>query len=497
MKKMFMNLNRTLRAVCMLCGVASVMSCGLQSGAPEIFPAQLTKEIPQLPEFPIEEFELQNGLHVLFREDRELPLVDVRLYIPGGSLWEDPMLPGVFSAMGDQMREGGSGSLSPDALDEFLEDRAASLSSAVGDEYGEFGVNSLAEDFPEVFRVFAGMLLQPRFDESRLSLWKTQSLEGIRRRSDDPSTIAGLTLRRLLYGESPYGKILNADNIEDIQRIDLLRLHREYVRPEQALLVVHGAISRTEIENLINIHLSAWENRHTTALAAPEINHTPQPGIYFVARPLQQATITIGQLGAQRLSDDYLDIAVFNEIFGSGGFGSLLMDRVREELGLAYSVYGAILPAVKQGMNLIGLQTKTDSAAQAIEESLAILQRTQTQVVPEHSLQEAKDGIIQSQVFDFDSGFKILKRQAYLRLLHYPKDYDQSYLPGIRNVNAEDILRTSKRRWDINKLVIVVVGDPLAREALLQKTRLPQKESLLSGMKLVDAQFTNEPLIPE
>lgn len=472
------------------------LSCSLQDSAPELFPKGILGELPENPELSFEEFQLENGLRVLFVEDREFPLVDLRLYIPGGSLWEPTTMRGVYAALGAQMREGGAGKLGPDELDRFLEDKAAELSSSFGEEFGEFGLNALAQDFEDVLPVFADMIFSPQFDASRLSLWKTHALESIRRREDNPSTIAGLTLRKLLYGDGPYGRILSKLDIEQIDRESLQALHAQSLHADHAIMVIHGAISRSQVEKSIRQHFGAWQKSGQAERPAPEIEHQVSPGIYFIERPLQQATIHIAQRGVPRLSDDYLSIAVFNEIFGSGGFGTLLMDRVREELGLAYSVYGSIMPGVKEGMNLIGLQTKNESAAQAIEESLLVLQRTQEDALPQSSIDEAKNGIIQSRVFTFDAAFKILRRKAYLRLLHYPVDFDDTYIPGIQKVSQNDILRTARRRWDINKMVVIVVGNAQAKEGLVRKVSGEQKGSLLRGMKLIDAQFDELPQLP-
>lgn len=457
----------SLLACAALAHLAGCASLGGSSFSDQERAAEVAAFKPVQPE----RWTLPNGLTVLYLRDDELPLVSGKLFIRGGSLWATDMPTGSVSAMGDQMRQGGAGQLSADALDMEVEKLAAGVSSTMSQEFGAVAFSSLSSDFDRVFSIFSDVVLKPRFEPERLALWKGQSLESIRRRKDDPSTVASVAFLQLIYGNSPYGRIAVERDVEAITRAGLLSLHQRLVRPDGAILVVTGRIDRKHVEKAVQQHFGSWRARGTSLSAPPLVNFKPQPGVYFITLPFSQATVQMGQLGIPRLTPDYPQIEIFNEVFGSSGFGSRLMARVRTELGLSYGIYGAISPAVVKGTNSIFLQTKAESVAPAIEASLGVLAGLQDAPASKQELQEKKSAIRNSYVFNFDSPEEIAGRQARLELLKYPADYDQTYLPKIEAVSAQEVSEVARQRWDPAQFVLVVVGNEQAYQSLAQQMK--------------------------
>jgi zinc protease len=184
-----------------------------------------------------------------------------------------------------------------------------------------------------------------------------------------------------------------------------------------------------------------------------------------------------------RFTPDYPDIDVFNEIFGSSGFGSRLMKRVRTELGLTYGVSGAIVPGLVKGTNYVFLQTKANSVGAAIDESIEVLEQLQQKDPTSEELSERKAAIANSYIFNFSSADEIAGRVARQELLHYPADYDQTYLPKIESVTARAVSEVARNRWNPSKLLIVIVGNEQALanlEAERAKTDSPLRNLPLS-----------------
>lgn len=434
-----------------------------------------------------EEWRLANGLRVVYLKDDELPLVRGRLFVRGGSLWGPASPVGVVSAMGDQMRQGGAGSRSADALDQDLEELAATVTSSFSTEFGGVSFSALSSDLDQVFPIFADVALRPRFEGERLALWKGQSLESIRRRKEDPSTVASVAFTQLLYGDSPYGRVSVERDIAGISREGLVTLHQKLVKPDGGLLVVTGRVDRPVVEKLVETHFGGWGARGELLPPAPPVTHQPKPGIYFIELPFSQAAVQMGQLGVPRLTPDYPAIDMFNEVFGTSGFGSRLMQRVRTELGLTYGVYGGISPAVVKGVNYVFLQTKAESVAPAIEESIGVLSKMQSAPPTAVEMEEKTTAIENSFVLNFDSIDDIAVRNARLKLLDYPADYDQTYLKKVQEVTPEGVQEVAQKRWDPSSFVIVVVGNKTAYERL--EKALQDKNNPLSSFGLNKLRF--------
>lgn len=454
-----------------------------------IAPPVLTHEAEVLnfkPPVP-ERWSLSNGLQVIFLRDDELPVVRGSLLIKGGALWAEQYPPGTTSAMGELMRSGGAGRYGSDSLDRELEKLAASVSSSFSKEFGAVSFSCLASDVERVISIFASVVRRPHFEQQKLALWKSQALEGIRRRVEDPTTVASVAFTELVYGDSAYGKITRSTDVSRISRQNISQLYRYLVRPDEAILVVTGAVDKEELARLIQEQFGSWVARGSVLPPAPPVKESAVAGIYFIELPFKQASVEVGHQGVERFTEDYPAIDVFNEAFGSGGFGSRLMQRVRTELGLSYGIYGAIAPGVVRGINYLFLQTKGDSVGPAIRESIEVLKNLQSEPLSPRELSEKKSAIEQSYVFNFSSSDAIAGRTAQQELLRYPERYDETYLPAIEAVSAEDVLRVAKERWQLNDFLVVVVGDAQARASLEREIR--REGSPIAGRAIIELRF--------
>lgn len=441
-------------------------SCSLNNSKASLTSfSKIEEGILKLPDFPYETWKLANGLTVYFSQDKELPLVSVSLLIPGGTIWEQASEAGLYEALGDNMRLGGAGKFSPQDLDRELEKYAASISSDYGAEYGTIGFSSLSSDFDHIFSLMSDVLLRPNFDRERLSLWKGQTLEGIRRRIDDPGTIASLSVRQMLIGDTSYGAILTSQDITAITRQKLRALHAKAIIPNTALLAISGNITRQQAEEAVNRYLGGWQAAAQPLSPPPPFPNQKNAGIVFIEQPLAQATILIGQLGPERLSPDQYAIDLFNHYFGSGGFGSLLMKRIRTERGLAYGVFGSMFAGLGRGRALIHLQTKTESAGEAAVETLKCLEEVKSKEIATADLIESRNSISNAFIFNFAAASQVLSRRVQFDLLKYPRDFDQLYLENIKSVTPRDIREVAKARWNYSDFVIVIVGPKRALES--------------------------------
>lgn len=445
------------------------LTAGACSSASYTLPMpEIQEEIQYEPVKP-QEWKLANGLTVVYAEDNELPIVRGALYIPRGTLWEKSGEKEFLSAMGYLLRNGGTRRLDPDQLDLRLERLAAGIESDYSAEFGTAAFSCLNTDFENVFSLFSDVVLEPRFDQSRLDLWKGQMLEGIRRRSDDPSSIAAVALKKLLYGDTVFGRVATSSDIKRIRRDDLFRMHKHFVHPNNAYLVVTGDIDRARLEKVVDEYFARWQPSAAELNDQPEFDYQPVPGVYYIKQPFEQSTIYAAEHGPARLPKDYTAIEAFNNIFGSGDFGARLFRRIRTELGLAYALYGATIPSFTVGQNIIVIQTKGESAATAAVESLKIVKELQEADAEKAELTLAQQAIKNSFIFKIDTTDEAVKRHVLLKMLDYPEDYDRTFIDKVNTLELEDIKEVANKYWDLSKMVIVVVGNEKAYNAFQEK----------------------------
>jgi zinc protease len=186
----------------------------------------------------------------------------------------------------------------------------------------------------------------------------------------------------------------------------------------------------------------------------------PKPGVYFIDKEdVNQSNVEIVGLGTDRHNPDVPTISVMNEILG-GGFGSRLFQKVRTELGLAYAVGGGIGASYDHpGAFKAEVLTKSPSTVDATKAALAEIAGLNSKPFTEDELKRAKDNILNSFLFRYDTKDKILDERERLEFYGYPADYLETYKAGIEKVTLADLSAAAKKYIHPDKLAVLVVGN--------------------------------------
>jgi len=419
---------------------------------------------PPLPEFDPPQprrVVLDNGLVVMLLEDHELPLVDAVALIRTGARLEPADKVGLASLTGQVLRTGGTGSLSPDELNELLENKAASIETSIGTSSGSASMSALAQDLPAVFAVFADVLRDPAFAAEQLDVAKAAEVAAIARQNDDPQQIAFREFSGVVYGESsPYARQTTYGSIGAIDRADLVAWHERYFHPNRVILGLVGDIDSERALALIEKELGDWPRGPEAGDPEVPIDESPRPGVYFVDKDdMTQSNILIGHLGIEKDHPDYYAVQVLNNVL-SGGFASRLFSNVRSKKGLAYAVFGGIGSNYDYpGLVQLFTTTKTETTAAAIDALLEEARVLRTTNPPtEAELELAKQSILNSFVFESDSTREILDQQLRYEYYGYPLDWLARYQRGIEAVTLEQARAAAVAHLHPDRFSILVVG---------------------------------------
>lgn len=455
------------RSIGML-GAATLLlcsSCTTHSGAAHSQAGSIPARPEQLPAQSIafslpkaDRWTLPNGLVVFYKFDDELPKMSGKIYLPGGAVFDPAGKTGLSQIFGNQLRDGSVKGIAPDELDRQLDQLAAAIESSYGSEYGTVGFSCLTEDFGTVFDLFRRVVREPAFDPQRLALAKKLAAEGISRRKDDPSTVASATLGVLLYGAATeWGRLETIQSVAAIRRADLLRMWSRWMRPDGAILAASGSVPPAEFRRIVEEKFGDWRRRGDALPALPLVNNLPKPGIYVVERDFDQATILMGHLGPPRLPPDIYQMSLYNRVL-SGGFGSVLFEEIRTHLGLAYDVSGGLAPGAVKGLFEIALGTRNEAALQALATTQSLVAKTLDDLPAQTKFDESKSAVERSFIFKFDDSGAVVQRAASQELLHYPVEFDSTYLEHVRAVSPEMVRAVAQKWVHPNEFVTVIVG---------------------------------------
>ncbi|CAI5464826.1 unnamed protein product [Closterium sp. Yama58-4] len=440
---------------------------------------------PALP--PYEQLVLPNGLRVFLLEDHELGLVGGQLLVKGGAQYEAPDKVGVAGMMAAVQRSGGTQQYPEEQLDDTLEAMAASIETSAGTSTLSASFRCLQEDAPTLLPLLRDVVLAPLLPASKLAFSRTQLLGSIARRNDDPGRVASRELQRLLYSPaSPRGRYPLAADVARISLSDLRAFHAaSYSDPSQAVLGVWGDFDARSMRALLEDTFLAWpaasasparrtaKGRLVPYWGPEEGVAASAAGVYVVDRPgLTQSIVRVGELGMSMSDPDVFALDVLNAILN--GFGGRLFDQVRSREGLAYSVSGSWSPGVDhRGAFVGGGETRAEAVGQFITAVQRVLGEATLLPPSTGELQEAKDRVLNSFVFNFaDSGAQLSRIMTY-ELFGIDQDFIFEFKRRVEALSPDAVLAAAQRRLHPGEQPIVVVADAAAVMPQLSALGLP------------------------
>ncbi|RXZ33946.1 insulinase family protein [Oxalobacteraceae bacterium CAVE-383] len=418
----------------------------------------------------IQSWTLDNGARVAFVENHSIPILDVSVDFDAGAR-RDPAGKAGLAGMTNAMLARGivaggadSDSAAEPALSEAqILDGFADIAAQRGGgaEMDRAGVTvrtlSSAAERDRAVELTARLLAQPSFPEDFLQRDKARMIAGIREADTKPEAIAEKAFLAALYGSHPYAQRATEASIGAIGRDDLLAFHRAHYAANGAVIAMIGDVTRAQAEQIAR-RLTARLPQGAPLPAMPEVLIAPGSE-QRIAHPASQSHILIGMPALERGDADFFALTVGNYILGGGGFDSRLTREVREKRGLTYSVYSGFNPMAQKGPFQIGLQTKREQTAQALQvvrDTLAAFLRDGPTPA---ELKAAKDNLVGGFSLRIDSNRKILANLALIAYYGLPADYLDTWTRNIGQVSIADIRAAFRRKIAQAQLHTVIVGD--------------------------------------
>jgi zinc protease len=247
-------------------------------------------------------------------------------------------------------------------------------------------------------------------------------------------------------------------SVKSLQQKAVREFYERYYRPNRSIMAVVGDVSEQEIVQAVNQVLRSW-HRGEPAGQLPVPSAVAAPQMIRIHKELTQANIIMGHDGVARSSPDYYAIQVMNYILGGGGFSSRAMDSVRNQRGLAYSIYSSFSSEKSHGTFEFIMQTKNETALEAVRIVKEEIRRMREQGVTEQELIEAKDYLTGSFPLRLDTNRKVANFIAQVEYFQLGIDYPERYADLIKKVTAADVERVAQTYLQPNRLITVIVGN--------------------------------------
>jgi zinc protease len=402
---------------------------------------------------------LNNGMVLLTSEQRAVPMVSIELMIDAGARYEAANQAGLANLTAKLLTYG-TARRTAIQISDTLDFIGASLEAGSGQDVATVSMTVLKKDLATGLELLADVLTQSTFPPAEIDRQKQAVIASIRAAEEEPGAVANKAFSSALFPGSPYGRPVEGTepSVKALQQKSLQEFFKRYYRPNRSIIAVVGDVSEQEIARALNTALHNWSKGEPggKALVPTQIG---APQTVRVNKDLTQANIVLGHNGMARGNPDYYALQVMNYILGGGGFSSRVMDSIRNERGLAYSVYSYFAAEKSHGSFEFVMQTKNETALEAIRIARDEMRRIRDEPVSEQELNDAKDFLIGSFPLRFDTNRRVAGFLAQVEYFQLGLDYPDRYSDLIRKVTRADVQRVAKQYLQPERLITVIVGN--------------------------------------
>ncbi len=401
---------------------------------------------------------LDNGITLLVKENRAVPIVSIRALFLGGVRFEAEGKSGISSFTSDMLIKG-TESRTAQQISEEMESVGGSIGTFSGNNSFGASVSVLKRDLDKGLDMLSDVIMNPIFDAEEIEKKRKDTLAGIRQQEDDPFSLASKLCRETLFKQHPYRfqTTGTTDTVTGITRENLVDFHQKYCIPNNMVLAVFGDVDSAEVIQKVRDAFAEFGKRE---FSPPEIvSEGPLTSIREaeMQKDIKQVVIFMAFPGMTVGSEDRYAIQVMDAVMsGAGHPGGRLHERLRGDQ-IVYVVHAYNQPGLDPGLFGIYAGTtpdKMDTAMNIIKEEIG---RIQSDPVPDEEMERAKKMCISSMLIglqtNFDQAFTIgldeLYGLGYDKVSHFEE--------RINAVTKEDVTRVANEYLNLNKYAIAIV----------------------------------------
>ncbi len=428
---------------------------------------------------------LSNGARLVVVERHDLPIVTFSIHFNGGTN-QLGTKEAVSQFIGAMMREG-TATRSADELTNQLALLGTNVGFTVGEESGNAGFSSLSRNFDATLSIMMDMMQHSLFPAPALERLRAQALAAYTRGQDVVGVVASQIAPKLLYGDQPYGKVVDAADLRAVTRDNVADLAKEFFQPANATVYVVGDITRAAAKAELEKAFAAWpaggQKLNISYPAAPAPSPTT---IYLVDMPDKpQSEIMLARTIPPEFSPDMPKIDVMNAILG-GMFQSRLNSTIREQHGWSYGFNSRATWLKGSGSErAAGAVTREKTDSSLMEAMTQIRGMTGAIPITEPELTAARNALTLSLPSNLQSNAGTEAIVSQIVDNNLPKSWWSSYIDSIRQTTAADVSAMTSEYMDPNHLTILIVGDGAKITAGVKATGIaPVVELDKTGLKV-------------
>jgi len=402
---------------------------------------------------------LPNGLRIVVTRQTSVPKVSAILTVMAGLASDPADAPGVAQLTAEAVQEGTKTRSSRQIREEAF-GMGGSLAGNAVQDYTSLQVRGLTEFTPGLLDLLGDVAMNATFPAEEVSILLQQRQQELMQENASPQFVSNREFRRALFGQHPYARVTTTPQVvRSITRDTLAKFHQTYFRPNNAVLLIVGAIEPDQAFAAATKSFGAW-----TRGVVPKPTFAAPPAltgrhVVFVQRPNSiQSSISVGNFTVKRSDPRFYALSLANTVFG-GAFNSRIVRNIREEKGYTYSPASQFAAFGDAGFYRFAADVRNEVTGPTLTELFKEIDKMRGEGSKGEELAGAQSyirGVFAIQTAT-QNGLASVLNNVYVFGL--PKDYPETYRARIADIVPEQVKAAAKTLLGEENTVIVVVGD--------------------------------------
>lgn len=400
---------------------------------------------------------LKNGMRVIVKENKSVPLFSARLLFPGGLRFEDEKLNGISNFAANMLTRG-TQSRSAEQIAAEMESLGGYVEGFSGRDSAGVSMEAFSSNFDAAMDIFSDVALNPSFPDEEIKRAKREILAAINRRKDDLSSVCIDGFLSTLFKGTPYSRSVTGTekNVRSFTRSSAEKFYKKILNPKEMVLVVVGDVDTRKVLKRLEDDFSSLRAAKKAIPLPVRVKPAGKPVEAVKKLPSKQQThIVVGFTAPPFGHADHYPVQVLNAVLS--GQGGRLFIKLRDEMSLAYSVSSFYAPRVESGIFGVHIGTAPQKEQKAIGGIIEQLEAVLENGVSTEEVKRAQ----RRMAGDFEIGLQRNSAQASVmgfdELYGVGWDEYRDFVDRVFAVTAEDVLRVAKKYINLDSRVVSVV----------------------------------------
>jgi zinc protease len=421
----------------------------------------------------VRKFDLSNGLRLLVREDRRLPLVAMGAVFRGGLLAETTQTNGITRLMAKVVLKG-TKTRTAEQIANQIEAVGGSIASDAGNNSFNLQVGVTKPDVKLGVELLSDVLLNATMPEKAIAREKEIQIAAIQQEEEQLTNVARNIMRQALFPQHPYALRSNG-SVQSVQRLtqkDLLEFRDRYVTAKNGVAFVFGDVNAAEVKQLFEQALGKMRPGELALKNVQPAAPLAKTESVESRKDKAQGVIMVGFRGASLSSPDRYPLELIDE--ASSDLGSRFFIRIREQMGLAYYVGANQMQGLVPGLFAFYLGTDPQKIELVKTALLDEIHKLATEGLTPEELARAKKKLIGQQEIANQSNDTFGFHCALDELYGLGFDYYKRLEHDVNGITLDDVKRVATKYFRDQPYVLATVRPPTSAEATTGRPAVPE-----------------------